>query len=279
MLVTLLLTCSSCGQHRETAKKRHRQERNFVVVDGYRIPVFHDAEEQLEYARSFITRNEEQKAALEAVKVLFPHARKEVAESLLDLIYFDLGGDYRLASRVQCQKAVKRLEDLIHSYRDVFRACARAQWYIGWIYTDLLKDRAKGLEAYYAVFSKYPDEVFYISSPFDSSLFNHREKGQEAENTGEKHWWGALALLEIYRHTVGFTRKLDLVSELVSRYPTDLSTGYALVDLLSHHRDNATLVLYATRYIETNKRNRDLLAVNHRIRKMLEQKPKPGTVR
>ncbi len=275
----LLMLVASCRQHSDTEGKRKCVTQETIVFGGYRIPVFDSAEKQLEYARSFFADTDEQKAALKAVRNLFPNARKEIAEALVDLIYFGLGDDYRLSTRKLCEITIKRLNRFIREYPDVPGACAKAQWYIGWIYVDLLRNPEEGLAAYRKVVTRYPDEVFYISSPHENALFKYPENGNSGEKVGERHWWGALALLEIYRHTVDFDRKLDILSELMSKYPSDLSTGYALLDLLSLNRNNAMIVSYALSYIRKNKRNRSLRFVNSRMRDLLKMNSGSDAVR
>jgi len=272
LLTVLFLACvmvSSCRQKnpRETVIKEIARET--VSIKGFEIPRFKSATRQLEYARSSFTSVNEQKAALEAVVKLFPHSREKVAEALLDLVYFGLGDDYRLASKELCEETLTQLQNLIREYNEIHQVCAKAQWYIGWIYTDLLRKPSMGLAAYRKVVSCYPTEVFYISSSFGSALFNYSKIGTGLEETMEKHWWGALALLEIFRHSDGYEEKLNITSELVSRYPSDLATGYALLDMVSSHTPSTKIEQFARRYIEINKRNKALAFIVRKIENAL----------
>ncbi len=210
----------------ETVKTQRR-----VKIDGYWVPVFESAAKQLGYAESGFSSIAEQMAALNAVKRLFPSQRKEVAQSVVELGYLALGRDYRLATPDRCRKAVRILESVLGDYPEVKESCAKAQWYIGWIFTDLLHDRSKGIHAYHVVLAAYPRQCFYTSSRFawpDGTMGGNPKRHPESV---DKHWWGALALLEIFRNCEP-NQKVAIARRLLARYPLSLSTAYCLLELV-----------------------------------------------
>ncbi len=266
LVLSLFLYLASACQQNSTSKKTGRNNsQQYINIDGFQIPHFMNARKQLEYARSSFTNSQEQKAALEAVIKLFPEAINEVTEANVDLIYFELGDDYRLAPPKLCRAAIVRLENIIRQYPTASQACAKAQWYIGWLYTDLLRNPKQGLVAYKKVVSGYPYEVFYISSPFDSAILDYSENGEKTSETGEKHWWGALALLEIYKHSRLHSDKQRILSEILSKYPVDLSTGYVVYDMITRYPLDDNVLRLAEKYLQINKGNKALSFIIERI--------------
>jgi hypothetical protein len=229
LMVSILSYCTAedPGNRWDQGKKPFKTK----TYENHDIPVFQTALKQLNYALTRYSDDEEKASALRVVLELFPQARRESAEACLALAYLTLGSDFRFADISTCRRTIGYYEKIIGDFPDMPGICAKALWYIGWIYTDLLKERRKGIETYRKVVAQYPDEGFL---PFPrlawQASFVDGEK--EIQPLAEKEFWAALALLEIIRCADHADEKLMAGKKLIQSYPSCLSTGYAVLILL-----------------------------------------------
>jgi hypothetical protein len=202
LAVVLLLVLPGC---KETSSPltTNRKPLPVVLIDGFRVPVFPTVEEQFNYTRSWFESPEEKKASLIAIGRFFTQAREQQGEAALDLSFLELGQDYRLATAKECLEALSRYRKILQKFHDLPTVCAKAAWYMGWIYCDLLKENGNGLNMYQTVVTDYPEARLNLTSAvpwvtFISPSPDAAGKSQDNENP----YWADLARIEIIRHEV-----------------------------------------------------------------------------
>lgn len=172
-------------------------------LDGYQIPIFATADEQLGYARSTFTETEEKSAALKAVARLHPAAREQAAMAALELAFLALGDDYRLADKDQYRLAGCGYQAVLEHYADLPAIAAKALWYLGWIAGDLEGDRRRGIGWYQRLIALYPKEVLSTATPAPWLTIRPAEPEARPPAAYPKTvlTWADIAHLEIIRHT------------------------------------------------------------------------------
>ena len=163
-LLIMLLICVGCGQQPTSVQGNEKQTRH-LEIDGFDIPVFNSATEQLNYAKTLSFNPGEKTAALNLLIDRFPEDRARIGEAKLELAYMHLADDFRLASPETCRKALAAYESIASEFADLPAVRAKAFWYMGWIYTDLLKEDKKGLALYSYLAEKYPEDSFSNAFP------------------------------------------------------------------------------------------------------------------
>jgi len=171
-------------------------------VNGFQVPIFPSAEEQFNYTNSWFEKREEKKAALAAVSQFFPKALEQRGAAALELTYMELGRDYRQATPEDCRKAIENYRKIITRFHTLPEICAKAYWYMGWIYCDLLKEKEKGLEMYRLVVAHYPHIRRNLTPPvpwvtFITPTDTNPPPAQENANP----LWADLARIEIIRYS------------------------------------------------------------------------------
>ncbi len=225
----LLAGCSNESQPLPEPEKSHPK---VVHKNGYTIPKLASAREQLNFALSRVSDYRERKTALKLVGELFPAARMEKAEASLELAYLSLGKDFRLAGRQECLDTVAKYESIIDQYQDFPPICAKARWYIAWIYMDLLHDKERGINNYWRVVREYPHEGFLPAPHLRWQEIFARQAKRETTFLSAREQWAAIALLELARNIDDPKERLEAVEELVADYPASRAVMYGLMILL-----------------------------------------------
>ena len=138
-ICVLLLGCNERPPDSSVA----REDPKFIEINDFQVPVFFTPAEQINYTRSWFARIQEKRAAHEAFIVLYPKEKRYCGLASLDLAYLQLGGDYRFALESSSFAAIKNYKAILEGYSEFADIVVKAHWYIGWIYSDLLNDKAK----------------------------------------------------------------------------------------------------------------------------------------
>jgi len=205
-----------------------------AAVDGFRIPVFATAAEQLNYTKSLSANPHEKEAALKLMAGRFPHDRSQLGEARLELAYLHLGDDFRLADQSVCTDALVAYEAVAREFSDLPAIRAKAYWYMGWIYTDLLKETSRGLALYALLAEKHPQDSFsrIFPVPWLKLVFPNPQVRPYTDDDRHTHSWAGLALLEIVRHAGNARLRRQAFDKLWQDNRHSLTTGYALKAIL-----------------------------------------------
>jgi tetratricopeptide (TPR) repeat protein len=237
------------------------EQQEIVVIDEISIPILPSSEEQFNYTRSWFAERQVKRAALKAYLQLYPKNKKHCGMAALDLAYLQLGDDYRFASDKAYFDALDSYSAILSEYADLPEIMAKALWYIGWISTDLLYDRQRGLAAYRRVVEDYPREKVSLLPPAPwVSIIYPPESSQRnlVQEPSEKNW-AALALLEIIKHTEDPEAAWVTFMRLWGDYRNDVATGFALRHVLRrrYHVDETRKM--AMEFMEQNLSNLHIL--------------------
>jgi hypothetical protein len=233
-----------------------------VVIDEIAIPILPSSEEQFNYTRSWFAEKQVKRAALKAYIQLYPDNKKYSGLAALDLAYLQLGDDYRFAYDEAYFNALDSYNGILADYANFPEIMAKALWYIGWISTDLLYDRQKGLASYRRVVEEYPGERVSLlpPAPWVSIIYIQDGPGENSVQETPGNSWAALALLEIIKHTedpeaawVSFTR-------LWHDYRNDVATGFALRHILRRRYHLNETREMAMEFMEQNLSNLHILS-------------------
>lgn len=212
----------------------HDSDQPVVFFNGYTIPKFPRAIDQLNYARSGFPSNDEKKAAFEFVLRHFPQDRAECGEAILNIAYMNFGFDYRFALIQDYLNALEEYKTITRYYADQPSVMAKAYWYIGWIYCDLLSRKEEGLEYFRKIINEYPDTAFGITSPVPWVTLVYLEEDIKAKPKPKKvtTQWAEIALLEIIRHSRDGVEVSDAFDQLWQKFRNKAATGQAMKLLL-----------------------------------------------
>lgn len=229
VIVALSLTLFA-GCRDESSHQMREAPQAFLPINGYQIPILSNPDEQLSYTRSSFSDTTEKKAALEAMANLLPGARRHRGIAALELAYLRLGSDYRLASEREYQQAVEEYRKIIGEYSDMPEIRAKALWYVGWVYCDLLGETPKGLASYQDLIEQYPQEKMSLLPPAPwVSVFDQEEyKSETGQYIKSKHSWATIALIEIIRHSADDTTAWNAFQQLWQGEHHNLEIGVAL---------------------------------------------------
>ena len=209
-------------------------------VNGFTIPVYSSAAEQLVYAQSRINNLREKETALRLVLDRFPQDRYACTQARLNLAYLTLGADYRLADPAMCREALARYRQIIRTYDDLSGVCAHAYWYMGWIYTALLGDKNNGMAMYRIVADRYPSEQTAGESPVSwlKLMYPNRPDKSLSSPDQQRFSWAALALLEIVKNTENTVQRSRALLELWGLEKSGPATGRAILSVLRSTSSN-----------------------------------------
>jgi hypothetical protein len=243
----VLVGCSNDTSYRYPDKT----ELETQSYHGFEIPIFPTAEGQLNYARSGFPNPDEKRAALDFVAQQFPENSAQCGAAALNLVYMNLEPDYRFALHLDYQNAIAGYKKVINSFADQPRVLAKAHWYIGWIYCDLLGQPEKGLPYYRHIVAHYPDLEMGISSPVPwvSLVYSSPVNGTHPQKATVKKHWAGLSLLEIIRHTVDAREKKRAFGTLWKKYRHSVATGFAIRMLLRQQNEAQLVKPYAAPYL------------------------------
>ncbi|MCP4760894.1 MAG: hypothetical protein GY870_03870, partial [archaeon] len=136
-----------------------------IEFQGFYIPQFPTAQGQLNYAKSGFGDSKKKKAALEIISFLFPESQVQCGNAALILSYMKLGIDYRFANKHDFNNAVISYHEVMQNYSRHPQILIKANWYLGWIYCDLLNQKKTGLAYYWYIVKTWPELQMGISSP------------------------------------------------------------------------------------------------------------------
>ncbi len=247
-----------------------------LVKKGYTIPLFSSPEEQLRYAKRWFSDPKEKKAALETLIENFTGDIGVRAEAELELAYLALGADYRFASRRECGLAIDHYKKVMERYSDMPGIRAKAIWYIGWIFSDLLNDRQQAAVYYQKVVDEYPKVTLSIKPPVPwvSLVLPQIEDRPKAVYARRNYYWASIALLELVRIHDDETKKWSAFEMLYSDYRSSLATEYAIRDLLKGSPEMVRrTVPYAKSHLESVLFHR---AIAREISRLIEDMDRTG---
>ncbi len=255
--------CSSKDTNKSEMCRNNTKHTHSIVKEGFSIPVFDNPSDQLNYALTWFSDSIHKKAALEAIGELFPKARREIARAKLELAYLSLGYDYRFANASKCRQAISNYRKIIEEYKEFSFICVKAYWYIAWIYTDLLKEKEKGLSIYEILIKKFPEEKF--SPGTELPRMNKVIPDIKKDIFRKKYSWASIALLEIVKNSDTTYKSLKAFNMLWKNYRKDIATGYALLEILKRCKPTKRLHKIAMDYININSinpaLNQDILCI------------------
>ena len=261
VLAVLFGLTSSCDSTRDPSQEQ-AGARSYVEIDHIRIPLFPNSTEQFNYTRSWFAEKEKKRAALQAFIQLYPDQREKCGLAALDLAYLQLGSDYRFAPPKFYFTALTSYQAIVAEYVDQPSIMAKALWYIGWISSDLLHDRKRGLEVYHKIVRQYPREPVSPLPPAPwVSLIYPREgdDGTVAAQT-EGSSWAALALVEIIQQSEDGEAGWQAFTRLWQEYPDDIATGFGLKVVLQRRYQVDEALPIADQFMKSNWSNIHLLA-------------------
>ena len=270
-----LLLFGGCQPEAPLPKGSVTNDIQTIESNGFTIPVFPTAAEQLGYARSRIANAKEEQTALELVLIRFPQDTLFSALSRLDLAYLTLGTDYRLADPDTCRRALAHYRQITRTYADLPGVCAKAYWYMGWIYSDLLGDKSRGIAMYQQVIDRYAAKWVTIESTgsrFMRMVPERRGKTMTAHGHQNASWVD-LALLEIVKNNPDPIQRQQVLIKLWSRKSTGPAIGLALLSALKSTKPhmNDTVAWMAREYIQQHANQKVLTRDIERI--IVQYKP------
>ncbi|MCK5348684.1 MAG: hypothetical protein KAJ25_04810, partial [Desulfobacula sp.] len=237
-----------------------KSELPVISFQGFEIPRFPTAQGQLNYAKSGFASSEEKIAALKILFKTFPEAKLQCGNAALYLAYMNLGYDYRFATKQDYANAIKAYNDVIENYNEYPQILVKANWYLGWIHCDLLKEKKIGVPYFRHIVKTYPNLQMGISSPVPwvSLVYPLTVKGKHpAKNTTNKQW-ASLSLLEIIRHAPDKNEVFNAFDLLWKNYRNSIPTGLAIKLLLQDKRYAQTAMPYIEKYLALNIANQYL---------------------
>jgi len=258
-LVTALVL-SGCTDE-STSLSLPKSELPLISFQGFNIPQFPTARDQLNYAKSGFPSHEEKKAAFEIIFELFPTAKAECGNAALDIAYMNFGYDYRFAEKQYYTNAISAYQDVIENFKEYPQIIAKAYWYLGWIHCDLLKEKKVGITYFRYIVKTYPDIKTGISSPVPWVSLVYPlaiNEGQPANDNTQKQW-ACLALLEIVRHAHDKTEAFKAFDILWEKYRNTITTGLAIKLLLKKNGYAEEILPYVTPYLALNIADRFLV--------------------
>jgi len=192
---------------------------------------------------------------------LYPENKRYCGLAALDLAYLQLGDDYRFAYDEAYFNALDAYATILAEYTEFPEIIAKALWYIGWISTDLLYDRQKGLASYRRVVDEYPRERVSLlpPAPWVSLIYPQENSGENALQEPPGNSWAALALVEIIKHTEDPEAAWASFNRLWHEYRDDVATGFALRHVLRRRYHVKETRLMAKQFMEKNLSNLHLL--------------------
>jgi hypothetical protein len=230
-----------------------------TIISGFQIPVFSSPDEQLNYTQSWFDSQDEKKASLLAVARLFPDATGQRAAAALDLSYQLLGQDYRLAASEICLEAIKNYREIIEEFQDLPEICAKAYWYMGWIFCDLLKDKKQGIEMYQIVVIHYPEMKLNRSPavPWITIVAPIDNTDNQSHSTTSQ-FWADIALVEIIRNAEETDTVRKAFSHLWAGHRNSQNIGVALRLLLQRQDLDQETIPFAQEYLQEKTANPSL---------------------
>ncbi len=236
-------------------------EPSFLEINDVQVPVFSTAEEQLNYTRSWFAEIRERRAALQAFLEIYPEEKRFCGLVSLDLAYLEICGDYRFAYDYACFAAIKAYMNILDNYSEFPEIMAKAHWYIGWIYSDLLGEYKKGIVEFKKIVTRYPQEDVTLlpPAPWVSIIYQNDENVRMALSKRSANSWGALALVEIIRHAGDEEIGWSAFQQLWRDYRHNVAAGFGLRLVLQKRYHTGETIEMAREYMEKEFSNVHLL--------------------
>ncbi len=230
ILIVMFLFCFSACKNNESDQSSLTPTRATLQINDVQVPIFPTAKEQLNYTHSWFARLTEKRVALQAFISLYPQEKRLCGLAALDLAYLELGGDYRFALQHDGFAAIKAFTAILNDYGEFPEIAAKAHWYIGWIYSDVVGEKEKGLEHYQVIAEKFPLEKIVLLPPASwvSIIYQNETVATTSMQKGRSSYWAALALLEIVRNSANADTAWEAMKTLWQNYRDNIATGSAL---------------------------------------------------
>ncbi|WP_299979651.1 hypothetical protein [Desulfobacula sp.] len=254
LLLFLAALASDCCSDKPTSLSLPKSDPPIISFQGFKIPQFPTARGQLNYAKSVFPDPEEKKAALKILFNFFPEAKLQCGNAALNLAYMNLGYDYRFAARQAYYNAIKDYRDVIKNFKGYPQILVKANWYLGWIHCDLLKEKKIGIPYFRHIVKTYPDLQMGISSPVPwvSLVYPLTVTGKQPTKDTTNKQWASLALLEIIRHAPNRNEVFNAFDLLWKNYQNSVPTGLAIKLLLQDERYAQIAMPYIEKYLALN---------------------------
>ena len=196
----ILFTCS-CSSSEEKRQARDKKIAH-IEINGFKVPRLGSASEQFFFAKVSDTHLSKQIALYNAVSILFPKERMQSVDAELEIAYLQLGKDYRLSSLKERKDAAENYLQIATSYHDIPGGAAKALWYHGWITTDLLDQKDKGISSCNKIIEQYQNQPVSHPPfvPWTSINLTHNQDIPGNRSPQNPLTWGEMAYLELIRH-------------------------------------------------------------------------------
>jgi hypothetical protein len=229
---TLLVQCT---QGPIDTKKEATAPLQTTIRDGYTFQLFATPEQQLQYTRTWFSDPNEKRVALELLLERFPEAKTVRAEVELELAYLSLGVDYRFADSAAGLRAIEKYRQIALRYSDLPSICAKAHWYMGWIYADLLNKKPEAISHYQTIVKEYPDATLSLKPPvpWAGLVFPQAIEKPMAVYQYPTYKWSSIALLEIIRNSENEDEKWIAFEKLWTGDRSSLAMSYAFRSLVN----------------------------------------------
>lgn len=246
-----LCMLQGCGENRQDEHKSGDTPQ-VLSINTIEIPIFDTPEKQLHYGQSVFEEPLHKRAALQAVCKVFPGERKFCGIASLDLAYLSLGPDYRAADRKIYQKAVAGYQAILDEFGEYREITAKASWYLGWLYCDLLGDRETGLRFYRDIVDRYPDVTMHFDLPLPevASLYTNDNESSPPVYSRSIKSWATVALVEIARYATAPQDIHFALQKLAAGHDNNLATGMAVKAVVEQGKLPAHSVSIVTDYLE-----------------------------
>ncbi len=205
------------------------------VQDGFEIPKFPSAGGQLNFAKSGFTDKKKKMAAYRAVLTLFPEDRLECGHASIGMAYLHLEPDYRFASPLAIRKAANDFKAIIDDFSTLPDVLAKAHWYLGWIYTELMKTPEKGLVHYWQIAGQFPDIPMnmFPPVPWVNIVYPSDQTLKDQKPATPQKLWAEVALLEIVKNCKDKSQTIKAFDLLYDRFFLSPATGFAIKAMLA----------------------------------------------
>lgn len=256
-MITILCVAASCILSLQCTKYEPKPEpesttHRSIVYNGHTIKLFPTPEEQLRYARTWFSDTNKKTASLKVILDKYPQSKYVRAQAELELAYLSIGSDYRYASKEECLLAINNYKKVINDYIDLPSICAKANWYIGWIYAELLNNREEAIAYYQTIIKQYPEEKFNLVPPVPwvSLVLPQIDRKPQTVYARPTYYWASIALLEIIRISNNEHEIWTAFQKLYTDYTNSIATGYAIRELLlSSPPLSEKIIVYANTYL------------------------------
>ncbi|BHH84994.1 tetratricopeptide repeat protein [Desulforhopalus sp. 52FAK] len=202
LILCIVLLCACSCSSREEKQQESEKKIAYIEINGFKVPQMASASEQFFLAKVSDTTLPRQIALFNSVSILFPEERMQRGDTELEIAYLQLGVDYRLSSLGGQKKAAENYLQIAIRYQDIPEVAAKALWYHGWITTDLLGQKTKGIISYNTIIEQYKSQPVthppYV--PWTSINLSQSPDVSDQSSPQAPLTWGEMTYLELIRH-------------------------------------------------------------------------------